>query len=180
MSGRGQEVNQTGLADTFGVSLPTVRAWVRRGCPVVQRGAKGKQWVFNTADVAQWREDEAAAAAVGDTSKMDMDEARRRNEAAKAAMAELDLAKRRGELIEIEAVAEHVGEEYSRLRAKLLALPVKLAPMLENAESLQERREIIEDAIVECLAELTADEDSAEEPGQGATGDEDDEAPAAA
>lgn len=177
---KGSEVNKAGLAEVFGVSLPTVNSWVRRGCPVLQRGSKARQWLFNTADVAQWREDEAAAAAVGDTSKMDMDEARRRNEAAKAAMSELDLAKRRGELIEIESVAEHVGEEYSRIRAKLLALPVKLAPMLENAESLQERREIIEDGIVECLAELSADEDGREESGTGSEGDEDDEAPAAA
>ena len=169
---KGNEVNKSALAETFGVSLPTVNAWVRRGCPVVQKGSKSRQWLFNTAEVAAWREDEAAAAAVGDTAKMDMDEDRRRNEAAKAAMSELDLAKRRGELIEIESVAEYVGEEYSRIRAKLLALPVKIAPMLETTETLQQRREIIEDGISECLAELSADDELGAESEEGAESDE--------
>ena len=177
---KGQIVNQSQLAETFGTTMPTVRAWVRRGCPVVQRGAKGKQWQFNTAEVAAWREQEAAAAAVGDTSRMDLDESRRRKEAANAAMAEIDLAKRRGELVEVEHIAEIVGDEYSRLRQRLLGLPVKIAPMLDTAETLQERREIIEDAIVECLAELSADDDSLEEPTEGAGEAEEDEAGAAA
>ena len=177
---KGRQANQTDLADIHGCSLPTIRAWVRRGCPVVQRGGKGREWLFNTADVAQWREEEAAAAAVGDTSKMDIDEARRRKEAALAGMAELDLSKRRGELIEIESIAEIVGEEYSRVRAKLMGMPVKLAPVLEQATTVQEYREIVEDAVVECLSELAADEFSGEESAGGAEQEQDDEAPAAA
>lgn len=177
---KGRQANQTDLADIHGCSLPTIRAWVRRGCPVIHRGGKGREWLFNTADVAQWREEQAAAAAVGDTSAMDLDEARRRKEAAFAAMAELDLGKRRGELVEIESVSEIVGEEYSRVRAKLMGMPVKLAPVLEQATTVQEYREIVEDAVVECLSELSADEFGGEESADGAEQDEDGEAPAAA
>lgn len=167
MSAKGRLVNMGELSQLWGVALNTVKAWVRRGCPVVSRGGRGREWQFDTAAVAQWREEQAAAAAVGDTSAMDLDEARRRKEAALAAMAELDLAKRRGEVVDVEAIADIVGEEYTRLRARLLALPVKLAPLMETAATLAERREIIEDAICECLAELAADDDYAAERGAG-------------
>lgn len=174
---KGRIVNLAELADINGVSLPTARSWPRRGCPYVQKGGAGREWQFNTADVAQWREEQAALAAVGDTSTLDIEEARRRKTAAEAAMVELDLAKRRGELVEIESIADIVGEEYTRLRARLLALPVKMAPMMETAASLQERRETIENAITECLAELSAD---TEYGGDAEAGVEDETEPAAA
>lgn len=43
------------MAGWFEVSLPTVEAWVRKGCPVVQRGSRGVPWVFDLLDVAKWR-----------------------------------------------------------------------------------------------------------------------------
>ena len=171
MSAKGRLVNMGDLSHLWGVALNTVKAWVRRGCPVVARGGRGREWQFDTAAVAQWREEQAAAAAVGDTSAIDLEEARRRKEAALAAMAELDLAKRRGEVVEIEAIADIVGEEYTRLRARLLAIPVKLAPLMEAASNLAERREIISSAISECLAELSADDDYATGRGEGEAGE---------
>jgi len=49
---KGQELKVNGkqLADVFGVSLPTVDAWVRQGCPSDQQGGRGREWVFDTAD----------------------------------------------------------------------------------------------------------------------------------
>lgn len=55
---RGRDVNRSDLAEINGVSMPTIDDWVRRGCPVVQRGGRGRAWQFNTADVRNWREDD--------------------------------------------------------------------------------------------------------------------------
>ena len=40
---RGVVMNRAEVAALLEVSLPTVDAWVRKGCPVVERGGKGRQ-----------------------------------------------------------------------------------------------------------------------------------------
>lgn len=37
------------------MSIPTVESWVRRGCPVVQRGRRGQPWIFDLLAVAIWK-----------------------------------------------------------------------------------------------------------------------------
>lgn len=48
-------LNKSEIAQFFEVSLPTVESWIRRGCPVVERGSRGKAWVLDALDVAKWR-----------------------------------------------------------------------------------------------------------------------------
>jgi phage terminase Nu1 subunit (DNA packaging protein) len=48
-------VNRAELASLFEVSLPTVDAWVRKGCPVVERGGRGREWKFHFSEVFNWR-----------------------------------------------------------------------------------------------------------------------------
>ena len=47
-------VNKAEAAAWFEVSVPTVDAWLRRGCPYVQRGDKGKSWQLDLLEVARW------------------------------------------------------------------------------------------------------------------------------
>lgn len=153
----GLELSKADLARAWGVSLPTVGAWVKRGCPYISKGGPGKPWIFNTSEVAAWREEQAAQAALGETQSLDIEEARRRKLAAEAALAELDVAKRRGEVIEIEEVARVIGDDYANVRAKLLSIPTKLAPQLLGVEETAEIKGLIERALTEALEELTAD-----------------------
>jgi len=48
--------NRKEIADIMGVSLPTIDSWIKRGCPFVTRGGKGKEWLFNITSVIKWRE----------------------------------------------------------------------------------------------------------------------------
>lgn len=153
----GIELSKADLARMFGVSLPCIGQWIGKGCPYVSKGGPGRQWVFNSADVLSWREDQVAQMALGDTKSLDIDEARRRKLAAEAALVELDLAKRRGDVIEIEEVAGVVGDDYANVRAKLLALPSKLAPQIIGAVDAAECQALIERGVSEALEELTAD-----------------------
>jgi phage terminase Nu1 subunit (DNA packaging protein) len=50
-----RRANKAEVALWFGVSLPAVDGWIRRGCPVVQRGARGVAWVLDLLAVAEWR-----------------------------------------------------------------------------------------------------------------------------
>ena len=47
--------SKANCAEFFSVSLPTVESWIRKGMPVVQRGAKGVAWVIDLCAAAEWR-----------------------------------------------------------------------------------------------------------------------------
>ncbi len=49
-----RRANKSQVAEFFDVSLPTVEAWIRKGCPVAERGARGISWVMDLRAVAQW------------------------------------------------------------------------------------------------------------------------------
>ena len=153
--GKGVEVNKKDLADTLGISLPTVGDWVAKGCPAIQRGGNGdagvKAWVFNTADVMKWREQQIVISTIGDSRSMDIDEARCRKTAAEASITELDLAVQKGELIEVSVVADTVGQDYANCRAKLLNITARLI-----GELTQDQCDMIDREIREALTELAA------------------------
>nr|WP_227176143.1 DUF1441 family protein [Marinobacter sp. CA1] len=50
-----RRLNKSELAELFGVSVQAVDGWCRRGCPVEERGAPGRPWVFDALRVADWR-----------------------------------------------------------------------------------------------------------------------------
>ncbi len=111
--GQGKKVNRKQLADIFGISLPTVDAWVRSGAPYDQKGDRGKEWMFDTADVMRWRErravDEVGGADTQDEAALD-----RRKKLAAARLSELELAQKMGEL----APVDHMERIWSRIVAE--------------------------------------------------------------
>ena len=50
-----ETINRAELARELGVSLPTIDDWVRRGCPVVSKGEKGRPAKFSLSEVRAWR-----------------------------------------------------------------------------------------------------------------------------
>ena len=86
---------------------------------------------------------------------MTYDEARTRKVAAEAAIADLELAKIRGELAIVSAVVSAWEDVLSALKAKLLSIPTKMGPIFavdDDALSIQDR---LERQIRECLDELS-------------------------
>lgn len=158
----GRQVNRSELARICGVSLPSIDQWTARGCPYLEsprEGAKG--WLFDTSVVIAWRERMAAQAVQSDTRRIDLNEANRRKTAAQAALAELELAEKRGEVVRVDDAARIAGEGYTRVRARLLAMPGRLAPLLAIADTAEECKDLVEGAVTEALAELAVgmDED---------------------
>lgn len=49
-------LTKAGLAEAFDVSLPTVDAWLRRGCPYIREGANGQPWAFDLPAVIAWHQ----------------------------------------------------------------------------------------------------------------------------
>jgi hypothetical protein len=57
----GLNLSKRGVAEALDVSSVTVDRWVSRGCPVLERGAKGKRWVLDLAAVVEWLAERRAA-----------------------------------------------------------------------------------------------------------------------
>lgn len=75
----------------------------------------------------------------------------------KAQLARITYEKEIGTLVPILNVAQEVEREYSRVRARLLAIPSKLAPDVALTDDVAACRTLIEAAITDALNELAAD-----------------------
>lgn len=144
------------LAGLLGVNRSTVTTWLGQGCPFVERAdrAQGKEWKLSLPDVVGWLRKRDVDQAIGDTSKLDIDEARRRKIAAEAALAELELAKQRGEVVAISVVEDVVGEQLSACRARLIAWPTKCGPLVAPITDVTECTAILDRIMREAADEL--------------------------
>lgn len=82
------------------------------------------------------------------------DQERTRKMAADARIAEIELAKVEGELVPAEEVVTAWTDVVGAVKAKLLSIPTKAAPILANEESAGGCQVILEDLINEALEEL--------------------------
>jgi phage terminase Nu1 subunit (DNA packaging protein) len=85
-----------------------------------------------------------------------LDVARQRKTAAEAELAEIELAKARADVVSIEDVAKRWDSILSGVRARMLALPTKVAPMVTHENDQGIVKECIENVIHTALGELSA------------------------
>ena len=158
------KVNRSDLASVFGIAPTTVDAWIKAGCPYLERPTgRGKGWVFDTAAVARWREQRAAEDAAG---KEVQDEAalRLRKLAAEAKSAEMELLQRMGALAPIDEMEREwsrvLAEVQSNLRGSLIT---RLATQLigETDARAFKRIALAEvDSVLESLANMDLSEEA--------------------
>ncbi|TXN27134.1 terminase small subunit [Methylobacterium sp. WL19] len=155
---RGRILNRSEIADFLGRSLPTIDKWVSAGCPFVERGEKGREWRFNSADVVDWFERRAVDRATRKAPSGELDPAqeRARKDSALADKAEMQNAIVRGNYVHVDDVVEHVGSMFSVCRNKLLSLPTKSAGRVPMAVAATVE-ENVRDVVYECLTELSED-----------------------
>lgn len=133
------KLNKAELAEAFGMSPQAVDGWIRRGCPAVQRGARGTPWIFDVLEVARWRyaaSDAAPAVNPDEMTPQDRkawfdSEAKRR-----------DLQERDRELVRAADLERAVATAFAGLSQELLSLPDRI-----------ERRCGLEPETVELIAQ---------------------------
>lgn len=165
---KGRTVNRTGLAEVFGVALPTVDMWRKDGCPVVSIGGRGKEWEFDTAEVATWLRERDVRAATGDRAT-DKDELQRRRLVAETEKAELELAKAKGEVAPLNQVERAVARAFAEVRAGMRNLPQRTVSMLIGETDERRFKTVMMAEIDEVLKSLVAASllDGYEEGGDG-------------
>jgi len=108
------------------------------------------------------REGETAADAAGRVlaatgADMNLDEARRVKENYLALQAQLEYDRDAGLVVAVEDVARAVGEEYAKVRSRLLAIPAEHAPRIQRLKTVIEVQDALQEIITEALEELTRD-----------------------
>ncbi|MFB9149538.1 terminase small subunit [Roseovarius ramblicola] len=155
---KGQILNRTKMADSLGISMPTLDEWVRRGCPVVTRGGRGRSWQFNSAAVRSWRDDDIRAS-MQDTRHATNDELRRRKLQAETEQAELDVARAKELVVPVEQFERALDKAFGEVRAGLRnVLPGRAARRLVGETDETQMKAVLLEEIDQAL-EALADAD---------------------
>lgn len=144
----------------LGMTDQAVRMWgAKPGAPVIyERGRQQYVWP----DFARWYREQLGRDRRAERPR-DLEEAKVRKLAAEAERAELELAKARGEVLPIAAVVALVRAAYDVVRARLVALPARLAPEVLGLERVRDAVPVIERAVDEILRSLAEDRQTAVE-----------------
>lgn len=92
-------------------------------------------------------------------ANMNIDEAKRVKENYLALREQLDYDREARLVVAVEDVARAVGEEYAKVRSRLLAIPSEHAPRISRLKTVLEIQDALHGIIVETLEELTRDGD---------------------
>jgi phage terminase Nu1 subunit (DNA packaging protein) len=163
----GVKLNRSDLADHMGISMPTVDRWVKDGMPVDVRGRQGVQWSFDLADVIRWRIDRAAKDAAADAPD-DLAQIEKRTAQAKMLTAELDLAKKRGEVAPIADFERAQAKAFAQIRANVMNVAQRVVIQLLGETDEARFKEVLKGELTLALtaaaeADLTLEEEPDDE-----------------
>lgn len=144
-----QLLKQTDLMALFGVTDRTIQLWHAKGLP---RTGEGRGCTYAWAQVLPWYVAYISGSGKDDRGVSDRDRLVR----AQANLAEMELAERAGLLVRTEDVRASAEEVLSRVRAKLLAIPNRVAGRMTGEETREQRQELLRDEVHQALAELAA------------------------
>ena len=156
MSERWISLNQ--LAEETGLAVRTLQ-YIRAQEPAVLVTRQRKAIEYRQPDCAINLRKREAEKAVTEANPGDLDTARTRKANAEAELAEIDVAKARGEVVSVADYEAALARVLDRLTARLRAMPVRLAHLGTDAELAAETE--AERIVVELS---TFDEDVIDEP----------------
>lgn len=88
---------------------------------------------------------------------MSFDEAHRVKENYLALLHQLDYDQKSGAVVTVSEVAKAVGEEYAKVRTRLLAIPAEQAPRLHHLQTVTEVQDALQEMVTDALEELASD-----------------------
>lgn len=150
-------VTTTELARIVGVTRVTIGTWISEGCPIAERGSVGKKGhKFDTREVIEWRikrERENANTNFGE--QMSKDEASRRKTQAQAELAEVEVALKKGKVVELDEIEKKLSDEMAHLRAKMRKIPERVVMQVLGETDERKIKNTILNEIDEALEHLS-------------------------
>lgn len=147
------EVSQSEFARTVGLTTRQIRNLELEGLP---HRAEGARKYYSIPEAVEWyiRRKEDAARAEFDFG--DYERARARHEAARARLAEIQVAKEEGQLIPVEVVETIYGERMlDVLRSGILNMPGRWGAQVVGLESPREGEALLKRIAAELLEEFS-------------------------
>lgn len=148
------------LATALGVTTRQVENWQSMDeFPPPER--PGRANIYDLPAVVDWLVEHRISQRIGDPEDgetLDLNHERALLARSQRRHRDMLLERDAGNLVEIDKVAEQVGDEYSTVRAKLLAIPSKAAPLVAPITAPAQCRKIISDQVDEALQELSSPE----------------------
>jgi phage terminase Nu1 subunit (DNA packaging protein) len=147
----GKIVNQTELAEIFGVSDVTIWDWQGKGLPILKQGARGEANQYDTTAVIEWRIQAARAESGKSESQRDR-EVRLRGD-----MLEIEIAKERKVLVSTSDVEPTWTGRVMAAAAYQLSRHSRLATVLEVTPGVEGKRAVLKKEDQEFLERLGVD-----------------------
>lgn len=151
------EITKRDFAETFGVSEAQLERLFQQGMPHAKKSTR--RVVIPMPAGRVWYHQHLVQKGRKEAAPKNIDEAKQRKAAAEAEMAELELAKVRGDTMLVEDHERMLGEAFGRARAKLLNLGPRAAGAAFGATTLQECQAKIEPIVTEIMEELCKADD---------------------
>jgi phage terminase Nu1 subunit (DNA packaging protein) len=139
------EVNINQLMDLTGKSFRTIKKLLEPLNPVSEDG-KARYW-----------DSKEALKLLYPTHTSELAQENLKLERARREKAEIEVGELRGSLVPLADVTKAVEKEYGFVRAQIRSLPSKLAKPLAILSDAREVHTRLQEAVDECLTELTAD-----------------------
>jgi phage terminase Nu1 subunit (DNA packaging protein) len=152
-------VVQTGeLHQIFGYSVSAIEGFFTEGAPKVIQGGPGRPAKIDTAQFHVWclRREREKVRAEFEGIEAKNENLKDRMMRARARTSELDLAKREGELVEIEVAETLFAGIVGNAKTRLLSLPSRMAPICAVMTDSNAIRGELEKAVFDALEELAA------------------------
>lgn len=149
-------------------SNANLRRYRRDGAPAVTqsvtqppKGNKRKTVTQAASEVTlapgESADDAAGRILTGGVELLNFDEARCFKENYLGLKAQLEYDRDSGLVIDVAEVAKAVGNEYAKVRTRLLSIPAEQAPRLHRCKTPAELQDMLQEVITEALEELTRD-----------------------
>jgi len=152
----GRKVDQAELAQIFGVAPKTIWEWQAEGLPYEPRAATGAEHLFDTAKALTWLlRREVNKAAGGETQKD-------RLARVQADRIELEIAEKRGHLVQVDEIEPQWARVVDAIRTELLLLPDRTELDLDEV-----KRDVLREVVEGVLRNLSVYDPTAEPDEQG-------------
>lgn len=138
------------LAELLAVTPRQINNLVKEGMPQRLNGGRPKYGM----EAVTWYYGRKLEEVKAERRNTSLDEARTKKSLAQAALAELELKRKTGEVIAISEVTDEYARTLIRLRGKILAVPGRWAPRFAPKMTRAKSQSLLEQAMRDAIDEL--------------------------
>jgi len=148
------------IAKMNGVTNSTVYNWIKQGCPVAKRGAVGKGGhMLDSREVIEWRLQQERDKQTDFGENMSKEEAQRRKLQAQAELAEIEVAKEKGQVVELEELESELADKFAHLRSRLRRIPERCVMRVIGETDERAIKDILLEEIDDVLEVLSNEQE---------------------